>query len=770
MSENVTEKITFEVETDRVLEILSKEIYDSPLALLRENLQNAYDAVLMRSTVEGTDLRQHVIEVRVEPLLLTISDDGIGMTESVLRENFWKAGSSGKRTELAKRSGVIGTFGIGAMANFGVCTKLTVETRSIESNTTLVSVAERSKLSIAKECIDLKRLKDDRTPGTTLIAELDPSSPLQEKAARSYLRSYVGYVPVKVLLNGDLISQQSYLEKFQDKQPYENISKKDIVAGAYEANVEIYLNTNAQVLAHVTNLRIQGSDVLGDLMLAQNGGQLLGLRNYFGLSPIPVGGFYQLGGIANLTILQPTAGREAISRESIEHISTIISMIERAMSETLAELDAADRNPAFLQYIASSGRTDLAKRVTIEVLPGNNNVALDQITQFSKGRKLFYYTGRDQTILQTFAHEESWLLHVSQNNPRKQVQLNYIRNVLKIEEVPDKATIIRKFKATELSLEEASLLARIAATLSDDYLLPNVDISFAEISHGVAVLVSKNGDSVEIDLARNSATVAPVLETYRSAYEVFGGFVKDFVRNHLYQRISKFVPSSTREGAEALAKLLQRNRELYRYEESELGDLEPLLGDYLSGDKSLAQVLVAARSTIRPQTQRVSPKQVGSFEQAIPDVVNSPDAPEPQEAQEFEPAPPILRTDISCDLKILLTNGKHAQLNNFELFLGLSDRLFKREGDFFRYPHTTKVIWAGHRVIYIFSAAEGAVTLYYDIELSEPIDHETASGGMFPTTTLITKNRIFIPVPPPLDSVFRITEGPKEFFVRFDVL
>src|SRR6266446_6786739 len=156
MSDNVTEKITFEVETDRVLEILSKEIYDSPLALLRENLQNAYDAVLMRSTVEGTDLSQHVIEVRVEPLVLTISDDGIGMTESVLRENFWKAGSSGKRTERAKRSGVIGTFGIGAMANFGVCTKLTVETRSIESDTTLISSAKRKDLRIAQDCIDLE--------------------------------------------------------------------------------------------------------------------------------------------------------------------------------------------------------------------------------------------------------------------------------------------------------------------------------------------------------------------------------------------------------------------------------------------------------------------------------------------------------------------------------------------------------------------------------------------------------------------------------------
>ena len=38
----MSSKIAFEVETARVLEILSKEIYDSPLALLRENVQNAY--------------------------------------------------------------------------------------------------------------------------------------------------------------------------------------------------------------------------------------------------------------------------------------------------------------------------------------------------------------------------------------------------------------------------------------------------------------------------------------------------------------------------------------------------------------------------------------------------------------------------------------------------------------------------------------------------------------------------------------------------------
>ena len=47
-----TDRIAFEVETSRVLEILSKEIYDSPLAMLRENVQNSYDAILMRASLQ----------------------------------------------------------------------------------------------------------------------------------------------------------------------------------------------------------------------------------------------------------------------------------------------------------------------------------------------------------------------------------------------------------------------------------------------------------------------------------------------------------------------------------------------------------------------------------------------------------------------------------------------------------------------------------------------------------------------------------------------
>ncbi len=369
-----------------------------------------------------------------------------------------------------------------------------------------------------------------------------------------------------------------------------------------------------------------------------------------------------------------------------------------------------------------------------------------------------------------FSGADSCLLHVSQASPRRKLQTRYISQKLSIPEVPDKATVRRHFEPSELLREEAAFLARILSTLSEDYLLADVAVQLAEITHGVAVKVLKDVGPLQIWIARDNSAIRPVIQAYYSAYEVFGGFVKDYVRNHIYQSISKYVPSSTREGLDALTRVLQRNREMYRYEESELGDIEPLLGDFLAGEISLAQVLTKARSSGRPATQTVNHDQVGSVEEALPDVVQSPDFPQPSLDQGYNAAPPILRTDTSCSSKILTTKAKHRQLNNFSMFLGLSDGITRKQGDFFHYPHTTKIIWAGHRIVYIFSDETGRIALYYDIELREALEGETASGGMFPTTTLILKDRIYVPVPELLEPAFRPVDGAKEFFVRFDLI
>jgi len=768
MNEQIKERIAFDVETERILQILSSEIYDSPKAFLRENVQNAYDAILMRCTAQGLPIADRKIEITVEKERLTVRDDGIGMTDEVLRNNFWKAGSSGKKSELAQRSGVIGTFGIGAMANFGVCTALQVETRHIESGVTLVSSAKRADLRIAQNCIDLERVADDRGPGTIIRAYLDPSFAIDEASASEYLSQYARFLPVPVLVNGHLISQQLFEDTLGNKAAgYDQISSRPVSRGEFSGTLRTLINPQARVLARLDGITLNGNPLSGEAFFIQQGGQTLGFRNLFGLAPIPVSSVYDLGGFVNLDILHPTAGREALSRESIQHVANLVSMIEAESSKDLAETRASDQNQQFQQYILSHGLMQLAKNITITVLPARaEDVTLGEVKGYEPSRTKHFYSGHDATILQRFASEQANLFHVSLAAPRHKLQLRYLREISQIDEVPEK-TIVDRIPATQLTLDEAMFLVRLRGILLDDYFMPDIDAGFAKISHGVAVHIEKEGNVLHISIARDMPAVRMVIESYRAAREVFHGFVIDFVRQHLYPQIRDHVPSSTRQGRDALYRRLKENEELFRYEQSDFGEAESLLADYLAGKADLEQVLRSSGGHGAGQRQEVRKEQVGSVEEELPGLIVPGESPP---SNKYEATPPIMRPEMASAMKVLTVAAEHSKLNGFQMFLALSDRLARSEGEFLRQPHTTKLMWGSHRVIYIFTTATGDLSLYYDIKLKEPLETQTAGGALFPTTTLVTKNRIFVPVPKVLQAAFQITDGAKEFYVRFDTI
>jgi molecular chaperone HtpG len=763
--------IVFQVDTTRVLTLLTKDIYDSPLAMLRENVQNAYDAVRMRFARKGPLEAGGRIDIRIAGLEVTVTDNGVGMTEEVLRSNFWKAGSSGKNSAAARQSGVVGTFGIGAMANFGVCDSLVVETRAEGSDVVLRSSAEKASLRIGEECIALAPVKAARDIGTTVTATLDAAYPITVDRARAYLDPYVSLLPVPVRLNDTVISGATPEAKLRTAgRTFSALAMTPLNDNICGGDFAIQVDTNGQVLVLVSNISLSGGAVEGGMALLQSGGQLMGLRSRFGLAPVPTIGTYQFGGFADLSFLQPTAGREALSRETIEHVTRLIGLAERAASELVAKTTWADKNTGFLQWILIHTRSDLADRVCIHSLPDDVEVELGDVQQKTKRRTVHYYTGNDRHVLNTFANERSTLLQVSPNNPRRTIQLRRLRE-LGIEQVPDTAQVTHVYAGSELSAAEASVLVKIASVLREDYLVVDAEVAFADISHGVTLLPQAiSGGRLRLYVARSSPLLPPLLEFYARAYDVFGQFMKDFVRVNVYPNVQQFVPSSTRGGVDALRKLLQRNRELFRYEETDRGDLEGLLGEYLRDKAKLTDVIQAARSAARTHTQTVYREQVGRLESIVPDVTQSPVVRSTEEGAELTASPPIIRDDVSSDLKILTTDEKHPQLNGFTMLLGLSDRLMQTEAEFFRRPHTTRILWGGHRVVYIFTEPTGGLSLYYDIELREPIDLSKTSGGMFPTTTLITKKRIFVPVPDALAEEFRIDDGPKEFFVRFDIL
>ena len=134
-----------DVDLEQILPILAREIYTSPFAFLRENVQNAFDAIRIQQYLDAAEgvSRDHTISITLEGSHLSISDSGIGMSKEDLASFYWSIGKSGKHTPEARAAGVVGTFGIGGMANFGVCSRLEVMTKTRDSDGSIIRFLSR---------------------------------------------------------------------------------------------------------------------------------------------------------------------------------------------------------------------------------------------------------------------------------------------------------------------------------------------------------------------------------------------------------------------------------------------------------------------------------------------------------------------------------------------------------------------------------------------------------------------------------------------------
>ena len=768
-----------QIDIKKVINLLAKDIYDSPYALLRENLQNAYDAVLMRKQVDGS-YHDYSIAMRVEDRKVIIVDNGIGMTAETVENNYWKAGASGKNTVEAQMAGVVGTFGIGAMANFGVCYKMEVRTRYFNSTKTIVTSTELDKISLTEECIDTQIIDDSTQPiGTTVIATLRDGESITYEGALAYLRPFVQYLPMPVTLNGQLISQTQYLNTIMLNEANIVSDEKTVNDGwlTYKLTMKAINYNNGIVSLRVWDICKNGEKLSGDIVLRQDMNSVYGLRNGFGLAAVPVSSNFKWGGVVNMTKLVPTAGRDSLTRESVSMVTEIMCSVENHVVEMLANHDICDANQAFLSYvyIHPDKTLQLGGRVRIQRKPLEDRIQLMTVLPQMANRNVMYYAGHDEKIINTFANENTFLLTLGNDSVRRNIQLRYL-NQKGIPSVPDKVTILHKYTFDELELSESSIVFRIQYVLEHDYFINSVKVEYADISHEQPALVEEVNGAITIYLARNAKSILQLKAVYDSDYTVYDGFIKDYVRQHLYPKLMNYVPSSTREGAEALKRIMHQKQDLYTIEREEIGYAEEVIKDYMSGKATLQDVHRASASAVNSQRQHVEVGDVGSVESVMPSVSVEPvveTAAQPQEAPvDIIAMPPIINMDIYTDYKLLKTSEAYSALNNHKMFLGLSDKLFERYSDFFLEPHTTKVIWSTHKIVYVFTHASNQVSMYYDIDLQTVLPGEMTGGHPIVTTTIITKNRIFVPVISDMYQYFDLAQnqGKLEFYVRFDPL
>jgi molecular chaperone HtpG len=136
--------LSFQAEVAQLLHLVTHSLYSNKEIFLRELVSNASDACdkLRFEALHNTALHEDApnLEVRInfdkEARTLTITDNGIGLSQQEAIDNLGTIAKSGTREFMSKLSGdqkadaqLIGQFGVGFYSGFIVADRITVESR-----------------------------------------------------------------------------------------------------------------------------------------------------------------------------------------------------------------------------------------------------------------------------------------------------------------------------------------------------------------------------------------------------------------------------------------------------------------------------------------------------------------------------------------------------------------------------------------------------------------------------------------------------------------
>ena len=757
------DRIPLQVDIRRIIEVLATQIYQSPLALLRENTQNAFDAILIRSYRGDTfDPR---IDVEVTPTEVRITDNGVGMTYSEVCDNFWRAGSSSKNTVEARAAGVVGTFGIGAMANFGIAHRLQVTTESSVSRERTLTSANAETLSVTEDCIELTLQLPQDSPGTAVVATMGEAARIDVAAAIAYITDFVKYVKIPIIANGNLVSQQPIDHEWPRPQStWTEIASVPLARGI-TGTVDAQAASDGHLWLEIREIRQDSTPVDGRILLSQGAGRILTLRSGFGLAGIAVTSIYGFGGAIDLPMLQPTAGREALSTSSMQLLQEIVQNVENWVSTRLGTHEIADSNIQFVEWARRNRRFDLCGQLQLRIAPSDRKIRLEEIRQRTQADPMSFYAGSDAETIRAFASEETPLVVGAQRNPRRTCEQQYLHRYCRVDFVSEGPKVLSTYDRDVRPFEELAIARRVADTLERDYFL-RADVILGRISHGVPVFVSSTEPEIQIVLDPEGPSFRVLLELYDREYSAFGSFAKDFVRSVVFPQVEDLVPSSTREGAAAFLTRIRSKRDLFEYELADKQELGTIWEDYYRGDITFEEAADRSRRIAVGSIQVV--KSAAQVDDLVPDLVeNQQHLPE---ATIGQPLPAIQRSDVMTAASILTIDKNNPALNGFRCFLALSDRVMAEKGDFFLQPHRTAVVWGGQKALFVFQHHAGQYGLYYDIQ-SDQLVAEQSGGGEYLTSTLLLGSRIFIPIPDVIQPSFIPSPGTiKRLEVRGEVL
>ncbi len=237
----------FKAESKRLLDMMINSIYTHKEIFLREIISNASDAIdklyfkSLTDTSVGMKKSDFAINIAIdkENRTLTVSDNGIGMTEEDLENNLGTIANSGsfafkKDNDLGDDVDIIGQFGVGFYSTFMVAKEVTVVTKAFGSDQAYKWTSDGVEGYTIEECD-----KPDGV-GTTITLKLKDdtddekySTYLDQYQIQSLVKKYSDYIRFPIRME---VEHTHYKEEGKEPEVHKAIETLNSMTPIWKKN------------------------------------------------------------------------------------------------------------------------------------------------------------------------------------------------------------------------------------------------------------------------------------------------------------------------------------------------------------------------------------------------------------------------------------------------------------------------------------------------------------------------------------------------------
>lgn len=237
----------FKAESKRLLDMMINSIYTHKEIFLREIISNASDAIdklyfkSLTDTSVGIKKSDFAINIAIdkENRTLTVSDNGIGMTEEDLENNLGTIANSGsfafkKDNDLGDDVDIIGQFGVGFYSTFMVAKEVTVVTKAFGSDQAYKWTSDGVEGYTIEECD-----KPDGV-GTTITLKLKDdtddekySTYLDQYQIQSLVKKYSDYIRFPIRME---VEHTHYNEEGKEQEVHKAIETLNSMTPIWKKN------------------------------------------------------------------------------------------------------------------------------------------------------------------------------------------------------------------------------------------------------------------------------------------------------------------------------------------------------------------------------------------------------------------------------------------------------------------------------------------------------------------------------------------------------